>query len=88
MTALEKIFEGYINKRMDGDNPDPERMDIALLEVERELEHQGVEGMMAVLELVSAFGNEAERTGFFAGFRMAWELLNDMQMRDMQEVQK
>lgn len=32
-----------------------------------------------VMESVSQYGMEAEKAGFLAGFRMAWELLRNMQ---------
>ena len=32
-----------------------------------------------IMEYVSQYGMEAEKTGFMAGFRMAWELLKSMQ---------
>ena len=32
-----------------------------------------------IMEAVSEYGMQAEKTGFMAGFRMAWELLKNMQ---------
>ncbi len=79
MTALEKIFEGWHERRLDGETDEPEAVTAAYNDVEKELEEQKVEDICAVMETVSLYGCEAERDGFYAVFRMAWELLRDMQ---------
>lgn len=84
MSALEKIFSGYYEERLQDDRPDPEGMRTAYWEIMKAAEYS--EGRMVegssktdIMEHVSVYGMEAEKTGFMAGFRMAWELLKNMQ---------
>ena len=76
MSALEKIFQGYYEERLGGDKPDPREMSRAY---ERVLDGNLSIDSGDVMESVSRYGMEAEKTGFMAGFRMAWELLKSMQ---------
>ena len=39
----------------------------------------GHDGIDDIMSLVSQYGAAAEETGFYAGFKMAWELLKNMQ---------
>lgn len=78
MTVLEKIFQGYYEERLDGDKPDTEEMQepyARLLKAVNGITAGGYDFM----EDVSTYGMQAEKTGFMAGFRMAWELLRNMQ---------
>ena len=43
---------------------------------ELQIGHGGIDDIML---WVSQYGAAAEETGFYAGFRMAWELLKNMQ---------
>ncbi|MDO4305782.1 MAG: hypothetical protein Q4C77_03030 [Eubacteriales bacterium] len=79
MTALEKIFQGYYEERLGGDEPDPEDMQAAQIKILEEMEEQKVEDSVSIMEAVSEYGIAAEKSGFMAGFRMAWELLRNMQ---------
>lgn len=81
MTALEKIFQGYYEERLEGDKPDPEEMKVLNMKIMEALGFFGVKGMEQgnIMEAVSQYGMQAEKTGFIAGFRMAWELLKSMQ---------
>lgn len=79
MNALEKIFQGYYEERLGDEKPDSVEMRTAFESVIEELDTQKVHDSGAVMEAVSAYGMEAEKTGFMAGFRMAWELLKNMQ---------
>lgn len=81
MTALEKIFQGYYNERIEGDKPDPVEMQVLNMKIMESLGYLGVKGMEQgnIMEAVSEYGTQAEKTGFMAGFRMAWELLKNMQ---------
>lgn len=79
MSALEKIFQGYYEERLGGGKPDPEEMSRVYERILEELDSgEGVDPG-DVMEIVSLYGMEAEKTGFMAGFRMAWELLKNMQ---------
>lgn len=78
MTALEKIFQGYYEERLDDDKPDPVEMQepyARLLKATNGMAAGGYD----VMEDVSTYGMQAEKTGFMAGFRMAWELLKNIQ---------
>lgn len=79
MTALEKIFQGYYEERLSGMTPDPREMQIAQDKILEEMEEQKVEDSVSIMEAVSEYGIAAEKNGFMAGFRMAWELLRNMQ---------
>lgn len=79
MSALEKIFQGYYEERLGGDKPDPREMSRAYERVLEELEGNHSQDSGDVIESVSQYGMEAEKAGFLAGFRMAWELLRNMQ---------
>lgn len=78
MTALEKIFQGYYEERLDGDKPNSAEMreahDAIIKAVSVIAQSNG-----DVMEYVSIYGMQAEKQGFIAGFRMAWELLKNMQ---------
>ena len=81
MTALQQVFQGYYENRIESDEPDPERMAVThkrILDTLNELQigHGGIDDIML---WVSQYGAAAEETGFYAGFRMAWELLKNMQ---------
>lgn len=78
MTALEKIFQGYYEGRLEGDKPDPVEMRESHARIMRATSCMGDVGY-DVLEDVSTYGMQAEKAGFMAGFRMAWELLKNMQ---------
>ena len=43
---------------------------------ELQIGHSGIDDIML---WVSQYGAAAEETGFYAGFKMAWELLKNMQ---------
>ncbi|MGO4945858.1 hypothetical protein ACTQ50_05565 [Blautia sp. Sow4_E7] len=81
MTTLEKIFQGYYNERIEGDKPDPVEMQVLNMKIMESLGCLGVKGMEQgnIMEAVSEYGMKAEKNGFMAGFRMAWELLKNMQ---------
>ena len=79
MSALEKIFQGYYEERLGGDKPDPREMSRAYERVLEELDGNLSIDSGDVMESVRRYGMEAEKTGFMAGFRMAWELLKSMQ---------
>lgn len=79
MSALEKIFQGYYEERLGGDKPDPEEMSRIYGRIMEELDDGVRTDPGDVMEIVSRYGMEAEKTGFMAGFRMAWELLKNMQ---------
>lgn len=79
MSALEKIFQGYYEERLGGDKPDPREMSRAYERVLEEMEGNHSQDSGDVMESVSQYGMEAEKAGFLAGFRMAWELLRNMQ---------
>lgn len=79
MSALEKIFQGYYEERLGGEKPDPREMSRAYERVLEELEGNHSQDSGDVMESVSQYGMEAEKAGFLAGFRMAWELLRNMQ---------
>lgn len=79
MSALEKIFQGYYEERLEGEKPDPEEMSGAYGRILEELDGGERPDSGDVMEIVSRYGIEAEKTGFMAGFRMAWELLKSMQ---------
>lgn len=79
MSALERIFQGYYEERLGGDKPDPREMSWAYERVLEELGGNPDINSGDIMECVSRYGMEAEKTGFMAGFRMAWELLKSMQ---------
>lgn len=79
MTALEKIFQGYYEERMEGEKTDPEAMRVLHTKIMETLEYLHIQKSGNIMEAVSMYGMEAEKTGFMAGFRMAWELLKNMQ---------
>lgn len=79
MSALEKIFQGYYEERLDGAKPDPEKMQQAHENISVLAEMVTVGTSADIMEEVSTYGAEAEKTGFMAGFKMAWELLKNMQ---------
>lgn len=79
MTALEKIFQGYYEERLEGEKTDPEEMRVLHTKIMESLEYLHVQKSGNIMEAVSLYGIEAEKTGFMAGFRMAWELLKNMQ---------
>lgn len=79
MSALEKIFQGYYEERLGGDKPDPREMSRTYERVMEELEGNPSIDSGDIMEYVSQYGMEAEKTGFMAGFRMVWELLKSMQ---------
>lgn len=79
MSALEKIFQGYYEERLGGEKPDPEEMSREYGRIMEELDGGERTDPGDVMEIVSQYGMEAEKTGFMAGFRMAWELLKNMQ---------
>lgn len=79
MNALEKIFQGYYEERLGGGKPDPEEMNRAYGRILEEMDGVERPDPGDVMEIVSQYGMEAEKTGFMAGFRMAWELLKNMQ---------
>lgn len=77
MTALQQIFQGYYENRIESDEPDPERMAVTYKKVigvlnELQIGNGGIDDIML---WVSQYGAAAEETGFYAGFKMAWELL-------------
>lgn len=81
MTALQQIFQGYYENRIESDESDPERMAVTYKKVidtinKLQIGHDGIDDIMS---LVSQYGAAAEETGFYAGFKMAWELLKNMQ---------
>ena len=81
MTALQQIFQGYYESRIESDDPDPERMAVTYKRVldtlnELQIGHVGIDDIML---WVSQYGAAAEETGFYAGFKMAWGLLKNMQ---------
>ena len=79
MTALERIFQGYYEERMDGERPDPEPMKLLHTKILEALEYLNVKDAGNIMEAVSMFGTQAEKAGFMAGFQFAWGLLKDMQ---------
>lgn len=79
MNALEKIFQGYYEERLGGGKPDPEEMSRVYERILEELDGGEKPDPGDVMEIVSQYGMEAEKIGFMAGFRMAWELLKNMQ---------
>lgn len=81
MAALEKIFEGYYTNRVDGNNLDPAEMQVLNLKIMESLGYIGIKGSVQenIMEDVSAYGMYAEKAGFMAGFKMAWDLLHDME---------
>lgn len=79
MTALEKIFQGYYEGRMDGEEPEPEAMQVLHMKILEALEYLHVKESGNIMEAVSQYGMEAEKAGFMAGFKMAWELLKNLQ---------
>ena len=81
MTALQQIFQGYYENRIEGSEPDPERMAVTYKKVIDTLKQLqiGNDGVDDVMLWVSQYGATAEETGFYAGFKMAWELLKNMQ---------
>lgn len=81
MAALEKIFEGYYANRVDGNKPDPAEMQVLNLKIMESLGYIGIKGSVQenIMEAVSAYGMYAEKAGFMAGFKMAWDLLHDME---------
>ena len=81
MAALEKIFEGYYANRVDGNKPDPAEMQVLNLKIMESLGYIGIKGSVQenIMEDVSAYGMYAEKAGFMAGFKMAWDLLHDME---------
>ena len=81
MTALEKIFQGYYTERLDGEKPEPVEMRALNLKIMEVLSAIGVNRYAQgdIMEAVSEYGMYAEKAGFMAGFRMAWELLKNMQ---------
>lgn len=79
MNALEKIFQGYYEERLGGDKPDSEEMSKIYGRIMEKLDDGVRTDPGDVMEIVSQYGMEAEKTGFMAGFRMAWELLKNMQ---------
>lgn len=79
MNALEKIFQGYYEERLGGDKPDSEEMSKIYGKIMEKLDDGVRTDPGDVMEIVSQYGMEAEKTGFMAGFRMAWELLKNMQ---------
>ena len=79
MSALEKIFQGYYEERLGGGKPDPGEMSRVYERILEELDSGEGTDPGDVMEIVSLYGMEAEKTGFMAGFRMAWELLKNMQ---------
>ena len=79
MTALEKIFQGYYEERLEGEKTDPEAMRVLHTKIMESLEYLYVQKSGNIMETVSLYGMEAEKTGFMAGFRMAWELMENMQ---------
>lgn len=81
MTALQKIFQSYYEGRIEGDEPEPECMTVTYkraIDTLKELQigHDNIDNFML---WVSQYGAAAEETGFYAGFKMAWELLKNMQ---------
>ena len=81
MTALQQIFQGYYEHRIESDEPDPERMAVTYKKVisvlnELQIGNGGIDDIML---WVSRYGAAAEETGFYAGFKMAWELWASMQ---------
>ena len=79
MSALEKVFQGYYEERLGGKTPDPREMCRAYERILEELDGGERADPGDVMEIVSQYGMQAEKTGFMAGFRMAWELLKNMQ---------
>lgn len=81
MTALQKIFQSYYEGRIEGDEPEPECMTVTykrVTDILNELQI-GKDGIDEIMLWVSQYGAAAEETGFYAGFKMAWELLKNMQ---------
>jgi hypothetical protein len=79
MTTLEKIFQGYYEERAEGDQPDPVEMKEVydrILQTSKNIKSVDVPELLTD---ISIYGMQAEKTGFMAGFRMAWTLLEDMQ---------
>ena len=81
MTALQKIFQSYYENRIESDEPDPEKMTVTYRKVTDTLKcvQIGNDGIDDIMLWVSQYGAAAEETGFYAGFKMAWELLKNMQ---------
>lgn len=81
MTALQKIFQSYYEGRIEGDEPEPESMTVTYKKVDDTLKwlQIGKDGIDETMLWVSQYGAAAEETGFYAGFKMAWELLKNMQ---------
>lgn len=81
MTALQKIFQSYYENRIESDKPDPEKMAVTYQKVTDTLKcvQIGNDGIDDIMLRVSQYGAAAEETGFYAGFKMAWELLKNMQ---------
>ena len=81
MTALQQIFKGYYENRIESDESDPERMAVTYKKVIDALNKLqiGNDGIDDIMLWVSQYGAAAEETGFYAGFKMAWELLKNMQ---------
>jgi len=79
MTALEKIFQGYYEERLNGDRPDPEPMNLLHTKIMEALEFLNAKDIGSIMEAVSLYSTQAEKTGFMAGFQFAWGLLKDMQ---------
>ncbi|MCC8066816.1 MAG: hypothetical protein LIO94_06915 [Clostridiales bacterium] len=80
MSALEKIFQSYYNERMDGDRETPAGITEAAVEVVDRARTMIDQDFMMVA--VERYAMESEKAGFMAGFRMAWELLKNMQEGD------
>lgn len=81
MTALQKIFQSYYDRRIEGEDPDPEKMRNVHKEIISSLNQLNIgnRDVDDVMVLVGMYGKCAEANGFEAGFRMAWELLKNMQ---------
>ncbi len=80
MTALEQIFQGYYDERINEDS-DPEEMQVLHMKLMEALEYLRIETKVQgnIMETVSVLEMQAEKIGFMAGFRMAWKLLKDIQ---------
>ncbi len=82
MAGLDKIFDWYLGEECDG--PDTEEVQAAFDKYEETLE-QAIKAKNAastdLLDAVCTYGEERERKGFKDGFRIAFQISNDVSVR-------
>lgn len=80
MSTLDEIFEGYYEKRMGGEKADPEGVkDTQSRILEYVMKNMEYEVACRTMESISEYGMYTEKAGFIAGFKMAWDLIKEMQ---------